>query len=670
MSLLLFPSTGPSAAVTPGLAVPTLHARVAWRGYGLTYIDWDGTSTTGWTTDGSSLSAAVTSLGTTASDSFGGGSCLEVVTTAGATSGIDWDSTATAVSGREYRFRVGLRNISGSTSATLRLGNAADYNDAAITLTSEWAWYTVDWTPSADRTDAVASLRNGAAATQTTRLDHAEVYEKDDEVTLQSLRVTRGSRFDGTSERPGTIDFSVLDPDEVYSPRNSSSPLYGYVTPGCPVHIRATFEGRLYAIAYGTVRSVTPDPTTKLVTFTCEDGLAELEDYTIAREFASDGAAYAARAAALSAEALAADQHDLATDSVEASTFTDGTDRDVSLLSYLADINEATGTLHFCKPYVEAIRPWRYTTITRATLTNDVTGHVIDEDFQRLSGVSIRDESFITRQRVSWVGYERLASQVVCEATAALPYWTYTNDEFGSTDRPEPEDIYRLKRNRKTRRRIRRKVGTRWLNTAVPIAIANGETVERVVDFSVPMQDVSVSTTDDGNVTTVLTVEPARVTIAMTASADDEVTAIEVTATPHLPLDEAEEVVDTAGATVVREGRPLDSEKVPSKAAAGGMADYLTWRYGTARLRPGVTDQHDMARQLSLDVGSHVTLSADRWHIDADRYVVRAIEVDVSRGGLEWETTYGLEELPSGGDWFTLDGSAAQGLGGSAVLAH
>jgi len=49
---------------------------------------------------------------------------------------------------------------------------------------------------------------------------------------------------------------------------------------------------------------------------------------------------------------------------------------------------------------------------------------------------------------------------------------------------------------------------------------------------------------------------------------------------------------------------------------------------------------------------------------------VRAIEVDVSRGGLEWETTYGLEELPSGGDWFTLDGSAAQGLGGSAVLAH
>lgn len=664
--------------------VPLVSARIAWRPedfegvYTFSALAWDGASTASWVIDGSGNTGPASSISTTSSDSFGGGSCLEMVTGGTADSGVDFAlGTASFTSGREYRFRVGLRSVSGDTSTVLRLGNGADYATSTATVTTGWAWYTVDWTPSGDRTDVTVSLANGAAATQTTRFDHAEVYEKLDEVTLDSLTVTRGSRFDGTREAPGKVDFTVLDPDDVYTPRNSASTLYGYVRPGRKVHIRATYGGKLYPVAYGIVRSVDPDPLTRSVRFTCEDGLAELEQYSVEREFAFSGSFRTARAAALSAEALGTAQHSLATDSTEAAIFPDGTDDETVLLDYLDDLNEATGTVHFCKPHVEAVRPWRYTTMTRATLTNDDVGTTIDEDFQRLSDVDSRDESFITEQAVRWQGYEAKPSQTVAEAVAALPYWTFTSEEYGSSERPEPEDIYRLKLvkgKKKRKRRKLRKVGSRWVDASVPIAIAAGGTAVEVVDFSVPMESLAATVTAGAGLTTTLTKEPARLTITMVAGGTaDTVTDISVTAKPYIPLDEAEAQATATGAVITREGRRIDNQYIASAGAAEGMADHLTWRYGTARLRPSVTDQHHPVRQLTLDVGSHVTLSADRWYIDADRYLVRSIEHEVSRGGYEWETTYGLEELPasgSDGDWVLIDGGPAAGIDSSAVLAH
>ena len=687
MSLLLVrPKTGTGVGApdsTSALEVPVVHARIAWRpedvngDNAMTLLPWDGglSGPASWTADGSDISSAV-AIGphSIADDSFGGGSCLQFKSSATADSGVDFALTGTFTSGRTYRLRAGLRDFDQNLNRKLRLGNVADYGEASVTTSKTWTWYTCDWTPSGNRTDVFASIQNDGEASDWVRYDHVEVYEKSDEVVLESLRVTRGARFDGAGEPPGTIDFSVLDPDDTYTPRNSASALYGAVAPGRRVHIRATYDGRLYPVAYGIVQEVTPDPSSKTVTVTCEDGLGELAEFDVEREFAVDGVYSAARAAALVAEALPADQHDLATDGSEAGTFADGTDSTVGVLDYLEDLNEATGTVHVCVPHVEAIRPWRYTTVSRASLTDDRAGTSIDDDFQRLSDVTSSHESLITRQRVTWVGYEILPSQVVVAATAALPYWLFTDEQFGSSERPEPEDIFRLKRVRGRKKRKRRKlkkVGERWVDSVLPIVIGAGETVEQVVDFSIPMQDVSVDVTDTGSfVTTTIATEPARVVISMTASSADTVTAISVTATPHVPLDEAEVVADTAGASIVRVGSPIDSSMTSSAASAEGLADYRTWRYGTARLRPSVTDQHHPVRQLSAGVGDHITLSADRWYISASRYVIRSLEHDVSAGGLEWETTYGLEELPSGGDWFTLGGGVDKGIDSSAVLAH
>lgn len=690
MSILLLRGRAGTGAAPPEptLDVPTIHARIDFRDDGFSWID--AFSNTDWVIGGTAISGPASSLATSPSDSFGGGTALMMVTDGTATSGIDCAVPGTAVSGREYRFRVALRSVSGSTSTVLRAGNAADYASSTATITTGWAWYTVDWTPSGDRTDAWVSLQNGAAATQTTRLDHAEFYEKFDEVTLDSLRVGRGSRFDGARERPGSITLGILDPDEDYTPRNTASSLYGLAQPGRRVHVRGVRDGRLYAIAYGIITEVTPQPDKRTVSIRCTDGLGELDHYDVRREFTTALSYHQARADALADEALAATSHSLATDSVEATRFADGTDAEEKLLDYLELLNEATGTVHYCKPHVQAVRPWRYTTITRCELTRSEAGTTIDDDFQRVKDPSIRDESFITRQRVSWLGYEKRPSQVVVQATAARPYWTYTDDEYGSSADPEPEYVYRLRRrtwwdpgeqmkyprnitSKKRRKRVRKRVGKSWVDAVVPISLADGESKDVVIDFKCPMQDMSADVTDtNGYVSSSLTAEPARLTITLSCSGGaDEVTAISVTATPHIPLDEEEEEASASGATVTHEGSAIDNETIISGGQALGLAEYWTWRYGDARLRPTITDQHHMDRQLALDVGSHVTLSADRWHVDSDRYVVRSIEHDVSGGGLEWETSLGLEELPAvGGDWLTLDGTTAQGLDGSAVLAY
>ena len=154
-----------------------------------------------------------------------------------------------------------------------------------------------------------------------------------------------------------------------------------------------------------------------------------------------------------------------------------------------------------------------------------------------------------------------------------------------------------------------------------------------------------------------------------TATGTAVITDISVSGVPAIPLDDVDEQSDTPSAVIVRDRGDIDNEYVPSAGAAQGLADYVTWRYGTSRLRPSVTMQHMPNRQLFRDrIGERFTLTADRWFISAGEYVIRSVEHDVSHAGLDWTTTFGLEELPDGTrDWFRLGSDL---LDGSAVLAY
>jgi hypothetical protein len=681
-------------------------------------------TTTGWTAANSGSVAR--NIG-----AFAGSFAGRVTTTSTLSSGVDWSFGGRRfISGRTYRLRYAARPISGSAVIAVGLGDigASDRTATAQTLSGGFATYTLDWTPSADRYAVTVNMRNDAAAANVFDIDEVEVYEATDEVAVDVLTWTRGSSFDGAGEPPGTLNFTILDPSSVYTPRNASSVLYGYVKPGKRALARIDHSSRMYPCAYGVVRSLTPDPFELKVHVQAEDGLFELSRRSVSRPF-TDSVSYAdARNGALETPAAPIDasgeymtngaavlstrQRAVVSDSIESSTFFDGTDGAINLLGYLDELNEATGSLHWCAPSAHAQIGWRYATRTRAFVTGGkASTFTIDEDFQDLSDVATRDESLVTRQRVSFQGYDILpppdhstyanhfsasplaglpgqgpvlyaVDATTFPSSPHLPYQTYSREEYGTTDEPKPETVYRIRKQwvrekgwkkgdkgPKRRRRWRRKaVGERFTETFVPTPIDAGTHRVFAFDFSVPMADLALATQTTFGSTEM--VEPARLVLdAYGDSTDTDMTGFFIVGRPFLPRDEGE-MTRTTGYPIA-EGSPIDNPYVPGPAAAEGLADHITWRYGAGRARPQVIDQFFPFRMLDLNQpGDRVILSADRWYFDAMPTVLRSLSGEFALGGTIFRVTYGLEELPASSSWVTLDGSASEGIGGSAALAH
>lgn len=58
----------------------------------------------------------------------------------------------------------------------------------------------------------------------------------------------------------GTIELTVKNNDGKYSPENAASPLYGYLKPGKPIRVRATYDGSTYYVFRGEIDRITPNP--------------------------------------------------------------------------------------------------------------------------------------------------------------------------------------------------------------------------------------------------------------------------------------------------------------------------------------------------------------------------------------------------------------------------
>jgi hypothetical protein len=77
----------------------------------------------------------------------------------GAGDGVDYPIVRTFTEGLTYRLRAGVRVVSG-TSFILRLGGVSDAASSTPTVADGWAWYTVDWTPSATVGTAWVSIQD------------------------------------------------------------------------------------------------------------------------------------------------------------------------------------------------------------------------------------------------------------------------------------------------------------------------------------------------------------------------------------------------------------------------------------------------------------------------------------------------------------------------------
>jgi hypothetical protein len=238
------------------------------------------TNTTGWSVVGTG-SPTLTRLTTTP---FASGGAYARIDTTGGTGTIDGAQYTLAsligfVAGRTYRCRVALRRISGNTQPRIILGVSGGDNaqNAGLTLTAEWAWYTVDWTPSANRTGVSVRIDENGKGSGVWDVSELEVYEKLDEVPVRELVTVRGAMSSGSDETPvGSLVGSVADVSGLYDPRNAAGALYGSIRPGVvPIFARATHGGKLYGLAWGRLRSVAHDPDLRTTSFTASDGLGD-----------------------------------------------------------------------------------------------------------------------------------------------------------------------------------------------------------------------------------------------------------------------------------------------------------------------------------------------------------------------------------------------------------
>jgi len=440
---------------------------------------------------------------------------------------------------------------------------------------------------------------------------------------------TRGTNFDGSSDSPGTCVLVVRNDTQKYDPKNSGSSLYGYIKPGPRVHIRATYSGTTYGCFFGYLRRVIPQPLTRTCELHFEDQLYALgrQEANVALSATRSLAAF--RGAILDDIGEASNRRDLA-DGVENDipmTAANG----VSALGRLADCNRASGSVHWCAatdgaggagnpPYVYHVRE-RVELLTGspvATYNASATGVSIDS-------YDLTDEAVVNGQRV----------------TASI------------TGFPNAIEVL-------------------WTSPTVPLVIPASTTTYLWADVGAA-QSVTVAYAATGTVTTGVTMYDTSAYISL-AVGGTAVTVTELTVSGQrgVSANVSAWSEDAASRAATAYG-PLDGSEITtsllsSLSMADGLADSIVYRYATPRTRPNLTLVNTWPDQLSRDLCDRVAATSTRLSLSAVPYLIRGVTTTVSDPNY-WVTSYKLEEVPAGGNWVTIGGTADQGVGGAAILA-
>lgn len=641
-------------------------------------------NSTGWDVSGvSGIAGAATSVTRVTTDGMDplNQTCGELVTTAVSGSGVNYAlGNRLFTAGRTYRLRVAAKSISGSTSLRLRLGSigtAADRGDTTVTLSSAWQLFSVDWTPSANRTDACAALSNASAAVADLRFGLAEVYEASDDVSspyLAAMAWTRGSDRQDFRTPASTLQVTLNDSGRRFFPTNGASPLAGSLAAGRRVWARASYASQVFGVFFGTLQTITPDGFALTVGLTAQDPLLDLANLDYESDFAGDQSYNQVRAAVLAP--LPATRRALTNRGVEGEPFFSGNDS-ATALSVLEDMNEATGTFHHVQPSAVAEELWQYTTLERAAMTDATSSQeTINDDFADLAGVLATDEALENRQFVNWQSYElrNPSLDTVVQAYARSydpsllddddPYLHFRDPTFGNDNNIPAPTFERITRHKKKKgRKVVRQVRI-YPDAFVPFTMAPGDHQTHIFDFSIAMGGISVGVdgpTGAANIAAVLLESsPRHAVVLLFANAADTVDRFFLSAYAWYPADEqivdmpAYDSIVTSG---LHEGQTVQSPYIGSLGMAEGLANYRNWRYSVSRMRPSLRTENRSATALARQLGDHVTVNAARWGIAGQAFAIVGIGGQMDTGARSWVVTYQLEELPAGAPWFTLDSS-------------
>jgi hypothetical protein len=171
-----------------------------------------------------------------------GSACAEVVMPGAAgDEGVNYRMPWRFRSGQPYTLRISAKKASGpSGNVRFFIGSAGTPSDSAntgpVATSGAWQSWTVTWTPSADRTDAVVTMQSwGTNAGDTIRIDAVQV-------------------------NPGATANAYLE-----------APTRGCLVPGRPVLLYADWGPSRAPQFYGYVQRITPNPLDLTVTLLCHD---------------------------------------------------------------------------------------------------------------------------------------------------------------------------------------------------------------------------------------------------------------------------------------------------------------------------------------------------------------------------------------------------------------
>lgn len=620
---------------------PIPDIRVNWRGDGFSAVTNDSfvTDTSGWSVASGIQSAGSSITRVTGDGALGGvatNTCASLVTTATNGSGCKYVISGTFVSGRPYRFSVWLKWSSGTTAAKIligSLGTGADRASTTMTLTGTWTRYSVDWTPSGNRSDVQINITNNAASALTVRICLAEVYEQIDDIgaygrnEVSEATWTRGANFDGSVESPGQATITARNMTGDYSPDNSSGAYYGLLTTGRPVMVRAVLSNLVYGQFSGQVRRIVLDPVERMAELVCEDWLYDLSRREVALEGSETTSIRDFRGAVLDALGWTSAQRDLATGSPESHIPITGADSE-SALAVLAECNNATRSIHYVRPHPSPSVGRVYTTIDRTEFQTAAAAETIDDDtspgITSFDGYDITDENLINSQRVA---YE-----------------------------PRQGDP----------------VETVWTSEDVPFYIGNSSSWtgwatldEPALDMVLDVDGLSIGTPTINFYPYLRTAKIEIITPGLDAT---EVSAITITGRPVRVYGAGSDLATTGAAD--RGGADIASDLIEHKATAEGIGDYTVARYGSEKPTPtfGVTNRG--SSQVTRDVGDTIAVNYARLSLSAKRFVIRSLTTTVTTAALEWVTDYEVEVAMADTLLFTIGGSASEGVGGTGILAY
>lgn len=432
-----------------------------------------------------------------------------------------------------------------------------------------------------------------------------------------------GSADHVSGTNPGRCTIVVQNDDGKYTPENTASALYGYLTPGKRVWIGLNADGTItgtgqtvYGVFSGYIREIVPlveDGATAFAEILCDDptGLWVQRPVKVAAD--TDYTYGTLRQAVLADIGEGHTDLDNEPDTLPLAA----ADSD-NALSVLGEIDKATGSRSWWNPGDSKEAFGAYTTRDRHHKLGDAVDAAINsDDVQAISGYRVTLDNLVNYQQAD-VAPARFPAGIDT-------IWTYAEASFPVSSKR-----------------------TIW------------------TQFDDFVKDATLDYTSTGGaVTSVLTNFGTTAKIELWSASSSVIANLSIEGR-MVQRDAAEAVTAEDAASQAaygkRAGTTINSTYAGTTALAQGVADYAVWKFAQPRKRPGITQIHETSASLSRDMYDTIAYTLDRLNVSGRRFEIVGISGAYEAGPLlivSWE----LQETPnqSALDLFTFGESAFDG---------